>query len=142
MRKLAVFVFLFLGIFSMANAENYSSPDTNFVFIKGGSFIMGSSAAEDWRSNDESQHSVTLASFYMSKYEVTQKEWREITGKNPSNFYGDRLPVESITWLEAVDFCNALSRKTGRTPVYTVTDGGRTVSWNRSANGFRLPTEA
>lgn len=65
-----------------------------------------------------------------------------MTGKNPSSFTGDTLPVESITWLEAVEFCNALSRRDGRIPVYTISDGGSTVSWNREANGYRLPTEA
>ena len=126
----------------MANAASFTAPSSDFVLIKGGSFTMGSPESEDWRSNDESQHSVTLASFYMAKFEVTQKEWREITGKNPSNFTGDKLPVESITWLEAIEFCNALSKRDGRTPVYTITDGGNTVTWNRSANGYRLPTEA
>lgn len=54
-----------------------------------------------------------VAPFYMAKYEVTQKLWREVTGKNPSNFSGDNLPVESVTWLEAVEFCNALRRRDG-----------------------------
>ena len=103
---------------------------------------MGSPSSEDWRSNDEVQHRVTLSSFYIAKYEVTQKLWQEVTGKNPSSFIGNTLPVESITWLEAIEFCNALSRRDGRTPVYTISDGGNTVSWNRSANGYRLPTEA
>ena len=74
---------------------------------------MGSPVSEDWRSNDEEQHLVRVAPFYMAKYEVTQKLWREVTGKNPSNFSGDNLPVESVTWLEAVEFCNALSRPRG-----------------------------
>jgi len=78
----------------------------------------------------------------MSKYEVTQKLYREVTGKNPGNFTGDNLPVENVTWLEAVEFCNALSKKEGRTPVYTVSGAVASVSWNRSANGYRLPTEA
>ena len=126
----------------MANAASFTAPNSDFVLIKAGSFTMGSPESEDWRSNDEAQHRVTLASFYMAKFEVTQKEWREITGKNPSNFTGDKLPVESITWLEAIDFCNALSKRNGRTPVYTIADGGNTVTWNRSADGYRLPTEA
>ena len=94
----------------MANAASFTAPNSDFVLIKAGSFTMGSPESEDWRSNDEAQHRVTLASFYMAKFEVTQKEWREITGKNPSNFTGDKLPVESITWLEAIEFCNALSK--------------------------------
>lgn len=126
----------------MANAASFTAPNSDFVLIKAGSFTMGSPESEDWRSNDEAQHRVTLASFYMAKFEVTQKEWCEITGKNPSNFTGDKLPVESITWLEAIDFCNALSKRNGRTPVYTIADGGNTVTWNRSADGYRLPTEA
>lgn len=94
----------------MTHAASFNAPGKDFLLIKGGTFTMGSPESEDWRSNDETQHRVTLASFYMAKFEVTQKEWREITGKNPSNFTGDKLPVESITWLEAIEFCNALSK--------------------------------
>ena len=125
----------------MTKAATFASPGKDFVLIKGGSFTMGSPESEDWRSGDEKQHSATVASFYLSKFEVTQKEWREITGKNPSNFSGDKLPVESVTWLEALEFCNALSKKDGRVPAYTILDGGKSVRWNRAANGYRLPTE-
>ena len=126
----------------MTNATTFPAPSADFVLINGGTFKMGSPAGEDWRSNDETQHLVRVAPFYMAKYEVTQKLWREVTGKNPSNFSGDNLPVESVSWLEAVEFCNALSHRDGRTPAYTVADGGATVTWNRAANGYRLPTEA
>ncbi|MCR5124556.1 MAG: formylglycine-generating enzyme family protein, partial [Treponema sp.] len=142
MKKLASFLFRLLGLITMLNAETFSAPNSDFALINGGSFTMGSSESEDWRSNDEILHKVRVASFYMAKFEVTQKEWREITGKNPSNFTGDKLPVESVTWFEAIEFCNALSKRDGRTPVYAITDGGKTVTWNRSANGYRLPTEA
>lgn len=142
MKKLTTILLTIFGLFTMLYAANYNAPSSDFVLIKGGSFTMGSPESEDWRSNDETQHRVTIASFYMAKFEVTQKEWREITGKNPSNFTGDKLPVESITWLEAIEFCNALSKRDGRTPVYTIADGGNTITWNRSANGYRLPTEA
>lgn len=112
----------------------------NFVLIKGGSFQMGSPDSEAWRSADETQHSVTVSDFYMSKYELTQKEYEEITGNNPSNFKGDNLPLENISWLDAVAYCNARSEKDGLTPVYTI--DGQNISWDRSANGYRLPTEA
>lgn len=112
----------------------------NFVLIKGGSFQMGSPDSEAWRSADETQHLVTVSDFYMSKYELTQKEYEEITGNNPSNFKGDNLPLENISWLDAVAYCNARSEKDGLTPVYTI--DGQNVSWDRSANGYRLPTEA
>ncbi len=118
---------------------NMKIPE-NFVLIKGGTFQMGSPESEAWRSADETQHSVTLSDFYMSKYELTQKEYEEITGNNPSNFSGEDLPVENISWLDAVAFCNARSEKEGLTPAYTIDD--QIVSWDRSANGYRLPTEA
>lgn len=114
-------------------------PD-NFVLIKGGTFQMGSSESEAWRSADETQHTVTVSDFYMSKYELTQKEYEEITGSNPSNFSGEDLPLENISWLDAVAYCNARSEKDGLIPVYTI--DGQNVSWDRSANGYRLPTEA
>lgn len=112
----------------------------NFVLIKGGSFQMGSPESEAWRSADETQHTVTVSDFYMSKYELTQKEYEEITGNNPSSFSGENLPVENISWLDAVAYCNARSEKDGLTPVYTI--DGQNISWDRSANGYRLPTEA
>jgi formylglycine-generating enzyme required for sulfatase activity len=63
------------------------------VRIQGGTFMMGSSASEANRSNDETQHRVTVSPFYMSRYEVTQKEYQALMGTNPSEFKGDDLPV-------------------------------------------------
>jgi formylglycine-generating enzyme required for sulfatase activity len=61
-------------------------------------------------------------------------------GSNPSNFKGGGLPVETVSWLEAVEFCNRLSGAANLTPAYTIS--GTNVTWNSSANGYRLPTEA
>ena len=63
-----------------------------------------------------------------------------MTGENPSQFRGEKLPVENVTWLDAVRFCNLKSLEAGLTPVYTIE--GTTVTWDRSADGYRLPTEA
>jgi len=109
MKKLISSILLLGGLFAMTEVIAYPAPNADFVLIRGGSFTMGSSENEVWRSNDEVPHRVTVSSFYMSKYEVTQKFYREVTGKNPSNFTGDDLPVENVTWLEAAEFCNALS---------------------------------
>lgn len=122
------------------SGENVVNAPENFVLISGGSFEMGSPDSEAWRSDDETQHSVTVSDFYMSIYELTQEEYQEITGENPSSFHGDGLPVENISWLDAIRYCNARSEKENLTPVYTI-DGGQ-VTWDRSANGYRLPTEA
>jgi len=61
-------------------------------------------------------------------------------GNNPSGTEGDNLPVTDITWYDAVEYCNKLSESRGLAPCYTVS--GTTVTWNKSANGYRLPTEA
>ena len=70
----------------MAGAKQFPSPNADFVLIKGGTFTMGSPESEDWRSNDETQHSVTVASFYMAKFEVTQKNGGKSPGKIPATF--------------------------------------------------------
>ena len=108
--------------------------------ISGGTFQMGSPDSEAWRIKDEVTHAVTLSDFYISKFEVTQKEYEAVMGTNPSSFLGDDLPVDSVSWYDAIQYCNARSAQEGLTPVYTVE--GETISWNRSANGYRLPTEA
>lgn len=101
---------------------------------------MGSPESEAWRSNDETQHSVTVDDFYLSPCEVTQYEYRQVMGANPSSFIGENLPVEMVSWLDAVNYCNTRSEKEGLEPAYEIGDG--TISWNRSASGYRLPTEA
>jgi formylglycine-generating enzyme required for sulfatase activity len=118
-------------------------PD-GFVRIQGGTFMMGSPASEASRNSNEVQHQVTVSSFFMGKYEVTQREYQAVMGTNPSFFKGDNLPVEKVSWFEAVEYCNARSRKEGLTPAYTISGSGdsRTVTWNRNVNGYRLPTEA
>lgn len=112
----------------------------NFVLITGGTFEMGSPDTEAWRSEDEARHTVAVSDFYMSVYEVTQAEYTEVMGNNPSSFLGDDLPVEMVSWMDTVRYCNARSEKEGLTPVYTIE--GQTVTWNRAADGYRLPTEA
>lgn len=110
------------------------------VLIEGGSFQMGSPVTELERDADETLHSVTIGDFYMAAMEVTQREYEAVMGTNPSEHKGDNLPVENVTWYDAIEFCNALSRQQGLTPCYTVS--AKTVTWNRSADGYRLPTEA
>ncbi|GBU26785.1 hypothetical protein R84B8_00298 [Treponema sp. R8-4-B8] len=114
---------------------------SDMVRIQGGTFTMGSPANEPDRFRGEGpQHQVTVSGFNMGKYEVTQKEYQEVMGANPSYFKGDNLPVENVNWSDAVEYCNRRSLKEGLTPAYTI--NGDNVTWNRGANGYRLPTEA
>ena len=112
----------------------------DFVLVKGGKFSMGSPENENWRSDDELQHEVSLNDFHIARREVTQREYFSVMGENPSTFRGDNKPVENVSWLEAVRFCNAKSESEGPTPVYRI--DGEKVTWDLSANGYRLPTEA
>jgi len=94
-----------------------------FSLIPPGQFTMGSPKDEEWHRDDEVQHRVTLTNaFYMETTEVTQGQFKAMTGENPSFFSGDDLPVETVTWEQAAEFCRKLSEREGRR--------------------YRLPTEA
>jgi len=112
----------------------------NMVLVEGGTFTMG----DTWGDGDNDEkptHKVTLSSFYISKFEVTQREWWEVMGSNPSHFKGDDLPVENVTWYNATDFCNKMSLKDGLNPCYII-DIKWVVTCNFDADGYHLPTEA
>ena len=87
------------------------------VQITAGKFMMGSPDGEKDRSKDESpQREVTISKpFYMGVYEVTQEQYEQVMGTNPSNFKGATNPVEQVSWYDAVEFCRKLSQKTGKT---------------------------
>ncbi len=121
--------------------EVYGKPFLfiNMVFVEGSTYTMGDTWG-DGQSREKPIHQVTLSSFYISKYEVTQAQYQEDMGANPSSFSGDNKPVENVSWYDAVTFCNKLSEREGYTPAYTI--NGTNVSWDLGANGYRLPTEA
>jgi eukaryotic-like serine/threonine-protein kinase len=87
------------------------------VKIPAGKFMMGSPASEVGRATNESpQHLVNVPEFYLGQTLVTQSQWQAILGNNPAYFKGNnQLPVEMVSWLDAVDFCEKLSQKTDRT---------------------------
>ena len=130
-------VAIILAVMAMMSGSAFAGDMVN---VKGGKFLMGSPESENWRSDDELQHEVTVSDFMISPREVTQSEYMALMNSNPSTFRGDNLPVENVTWLEAIIFCNVKSEAEGLTPVYTVE--GAKVTWNLSADGYRLPTEA
>ena len=117
------------------------SVDT--VRIPAGSFTMGCTV-DSWAcdENETPLVEVTLTQdFLASPVEVTQALYFVVTGTRPAHFPNCAdCPVEEISWHNAVAFCNALSERHGLTPAYTIE--GESVSWDRSASGWRLPTEA
>jgi formylglycine-generating enzyme required for sulfatase activity len=112
----------------------------NMVKINGGTFMMGSPANEIGHDKNETQHNITVSDFYIGNFPVTQKEYKEAMGTNPSRFIADNHPVDCVNWFDAIEYCNKRSKMEGLTPAYT--RNGNNVSWNKKANGYRLPTEA
>ena len=97
--------------------------EKEMVLIPAGTFMMGSPESEKGRMDKETQHKVTLTKpFYMGKYEVTQEQWFEIMGENPSEDKGRKLPVTDVTWEDCQEFIKKLNAKT--------------------KGDYRLPTEA
>jgi formylglycine-generating enzyme len=96
-----------------------------------GTFMMGSPESEKGRDDDETQHTVTLTQgYWLGKYEATQAQWEAVMGTNPSEFKGENLPVETVSWDEVTSFCAKLTereRKAGRLP---------------EGYAYQLPTEA
>lgn len=123
-----------------AKAQGFTEPldalgdalPLDMLLIRGGKFTMGSPTDEPERADDEGpQHGVTVPSFLMGRYPVTQAQWKVVAGLEqvnqvldpaPSKFKGDNHPVEQVSWHDAVEFCQRLARYTGRP--------------------YRLPTEA
>jgi formylglycine-generating enzyme required for sulfatase activity len=138
--KKAILIFsIFIGFLLTYPAQ--SQQLNEMIRIDGGTFTMGSPSNEQGRTTSEGpQHQVTVDSFYIAKFPVTQNEYQELMGRNPSHHKGPALPVEQVNWFDAVEYCNKLSEKEGLTPAYTVS--GNNVTWNSEADGYRLPTEA
>ena len=81
------------------------------VYIPGDTFQMGSSES----NSEQPLHQVTIKPFYLGKYPITQEQWEAVMGNNPSEFKGEKRPVEQVSWDDAVKFCQKLSQKTGKT---------------------------
>ena len=96
----------------------------NMVWVEGGTFRMGATSEQDGDAydNEKPVHSVTLSGYYIGKTEVTQALWKAVMGSNPSEFKGDNLPVENVSWYDCQEFIRKLNSLTDQ--------------------NFRLPTEA
>ena len=159
MRKLprltAIAISLLTLLFSACQKQTDITAGGNFVYVEGGTFQMGSVTGD---FDEEPVHTVTVKSFIMNKYEVTQKEWFEVMGTTlkqqmdmaqqadrrsrilSMHGEGDDYPMYYVNWYDAVEYCNKLSLKEGLTPAYEVLNNNIICDWN--ANGYRLPTEA
>jgi formylglycine-generating enzyme required for sulfatase activity len=120
-----------------------NSIGMKLALIPAGDFMMGSPEGEGG-SEEHPQHRVRITRpFYLGVCEVTQSEYEAVVGQNPSHFpsKGGQHPVENVSWLDAVRFCNELSEKEGIKPLYEIV--GEVVQvLDGSGPGYRLPTEA
>ena len=112
-----------IAVTDTSTDQSYTVNGVSFTmkFVEGGTFLMGNSD-KDAFENEKPVHSVTVSSFYIGETEVTQALWKAVMGNNPSNWEGDNLPVESVSWNDIHLFISKLNKKTGM--------------------DFRLPTEA
>ncbi len=108
-------------------------PFADMVYVEGGTFMMGSNKGDAGAQDDEmvngKKHSVTVGSFYMGKYEVTQAQWRGVMGADPPELYNKNCgncPTDNVSWYDVQEFLTKLNKNEGRT----------------ASNGYRLPTEA
>jgi len=123
---------------SVVDGSNDTQVVPEMIQVEGGTFMMGSN--HQGGLDEGPVHQVSVSSFLIGNYEVTQKEWRDVMGSNPSEFAGDDLPVEQVSWYDVVDYCNKRSLIEGLTPCYSGSGDSISCKWN--ANGYRLPSEA
>jgi sulfatase modifying factor 1 len=122
-------------------ADGKKAGDIEMVPIPAGTFQMGNTGAYSGFLGEKPVRSVTISrDFLMSAYEITQKQYEEVMGTNPSYFKGENLPVETVSWYDAVEYCNKLSEMEGLEKCYSGSGVSIVCDWN--ANGYRLPTEA
>lgn len=163
-------LFALLASFIILTTSCGEKIPKDFVFVEGGTFRMGVELSDElWDKAAQYgsagigskmtlnqmkkaaerngilpyfvAHTVKLNSFYMCKHEVTQAEYTEIMGENPSDDENDNFPVGEVTWSQAVEYCNKRSEKEGLKPCYALNLKG-ILECDFTANGYRLPTEA
>jgi len=125
----------------------------DMVYVEGGSYEMKYLSWFKIKKRD-----IDVSPFYIGKFPVTQAEWQAVMGDYPSDFEGDNLPVERVSWYDAIAYCNKRTLKEGLTPCYSVSGSTDPDRWGRipdsrnstwdgvtcnwTADGYRLPTEA
>ncbi len=149
MRSLSAFLLVAISLIACSCSHKKATTTLqltgDFILVKGGRFVNKTSK---YYGKD-----TLVSDLYVGRYEVTQKEWTEVMGSNPSKFKGDSLPVETVTWYDCLNYCNKRSIKEGLKPYYTIDSLNKdprnnnyldsirwTVTINPNTNGYRLPT--
>ena len=123
---------------SKISKQQDAQPFIRLIDCPSGECFLGS---DEHHANEKPRHKIKLSyAFQIAQTPVTQSQWMQLMPSNPSHFLGDLHPVDSVTWLDCIEFCNRLSQREGLEICYKISD--QKVLWHRSANGYRLPTEA
>ena len=143
--KKTLFFVLLISVICFSGCA--SKKENEMVFVKGGSFVN--------KYSRYYEKEIVIDDFYISKYEITGYEWKQVMGENPSEYKGDNLPVEMVSWYDAIEYCNKRSIMEGLQPYYNINKKAKdpnnrseydnlkwTVTINENANGYRLPTAA
>ena len=146
MKRSLLLGIVLLALLFGACAREDTETAGGFVLVRGGAFVNKTSGLYG--------SPLKVEDFYIGKYEVTQKEWEEVMGANPSQFQGEDRPVETVSWYDCIEYCNKRSEKEGFAPYYSIDkdaddpnnlsrddDVRWTVTVSEGANGYRLPTE-
>ena len=148
MKKNYIKLFLPLVCIMLLSVKDTPFQVSEMVLVEGGEFLLGSPYSDNRAEKDEQpQVMVSVASFHMSKYEVTVEEWKNYVADKglsmpakPKWGWEDSFPMSNVTWDDAIEYCNWLSVKHGLEPAYT--KRGSYPFCNFSASGYRLPTES
>ncbi|MCL2066182.1 MAG: SUMF1/EgtB/PvdO family nonheme iron enzyme [Treponema sp.] len=149
------------GEWASVNAKTLVT-DLEMVEVPGGRFQMGLELVSGGGDNIPNVHWVNLSGFRMSRYPITQQQYMDVMGHNPSYFSGLRNPVEGVSWFDVIVFANRLSIMEGLSPAYSINNSTNPDNWGAAltsetdprlaawdavkivagSNGYRLPTEA
>ena len=147
MRNIIFFLILLIStLFSACTEKNYTETYSEFVHIEAGSYTIGSPIDEKnrWSKGEEDIRTVTTDGFYISRTEITEKEYYSVIDADITFDEEAELPVVNVSWLDSLKYCNARSRKEGLTEVYIIPDKEpltiEDILIRKESNGYRLPT--
>ncbi|MCP5536391.1 MAG: SUMF1/EgtB/PvdO family nonheme iron enzyme [Akkermansiaceae bacterium] len=146
---------VFLGLFTVYLEAEGGITNEDFVIIPAGNFVMGD-AFNEGDASELPLRTVFVSAFSMSKSKISKADWDEVRAWGSTHGYtdlpegrskGSSYPIHTVSWYDAVKWCNARSEKYGLAPCYTINNttyktGSKTPMINYAANGYRLPTEA
>lgn len=141
MKKYLFFFILCLTFFSCE--KNRVNEGSDFIFIEGGLYLIGQEKNYKWRTKgEEDKHHVIINDFYISRTEVTNKQYNDVMGL--TSVQNDNYPVVNVSWIDAILFCNQKCKSEGIEPYYKIvcdeSNNIIDIIINEHSEGYRLPT--